>query len=83
MNVFLGLRAPCALCGCRLRGFWSVRVRVNKASLVTTGVGLVVADRACPECGFAAMDPPARSWALDADSADRVAAARARKGWAA
>lgn len=83
MTVTMRCRDTCALCGCRLQGFYIASVRVNKGSLRTTSVGLGVV-LPCPECGTEGLGVhgPSR-WALDADSQARVDAYRARKGWAA
>lgn len=80
MNVTLLLRFPCHMCGCGLRGARFSNVRINKGSLKTTGVDLLYADRACPECGARQPAGPYRVF-LDPESAVRVDAYRQRKGW--
>lgn len=80
MSITLKFRGTCSLCGCRLRGIYMASVRVNKHSLRTTSTGLWFLERRCPECGFE-TDSARHIWALDAESAQKVAAARRKRGW--
>jgi hypothetical protein len=81
VTVTMKYRGTCAQCGVRLRGIYVASVRVNKASLRTTRGGLMAVDRTCFECGAPNYDGGG-TWALDAESQAKVAAARERKGWA-
>ncbi len=56
MTVTFLLRARCFLCGYQLRGVSVRKIRVNKRTLRTLGVGLGAVDRHCPECGTPAPD---------------------------
>lgn len=79
-------RDPCAVCGCRLRGFSIGSYRINKGSLRSTAVAISWLE--CPECGpvFARRHPTgvqqsAHRWVLDAESQAVVDAYNAGRGW--
>lgn len=82
MNLTLTAQSPCWQCG--HLGTW-IKVddyRVNKNTLVSTGRGLMARPSRCGECGAdRAQDTIPEEWVLDKRSAERVADARAKRGW--
>lgn len=78
MTVIFLLRSICPLCGCRLRGLETRRVRVNARTLRTTAQpGIGYREHRCPECRWPAPD----QWdvaGLLPDDAGRVGEAQAR-----
>lgn len=83
MSLDFVLETRCVACGCINRGrAWYSGCRVNKNSIVT-GVGLVWDGRPeCIECGWP-NDRTAAAVALTPESAAKVFAHRAKRGWAA
>jgi len=74
--------APC-WCGYTTRGVAVQPVRVNKRSMVGLRDGLWVLPDRCRECGAPLGDMRIPTMHLDAESAEKVVAYRAGKGWPA
>lgn len=75
-------RGTCVICGNRLAGIWCQSFRVNKTSLKPTSNGITALMTECRECGHDNGRSDPSLWALDEESAAKVKAARAKKGWA-
>lgn len=72
-------RTVCVVCRCRLGGITLGSYRINKTTIRATSVSLIASVRVCPECGHPAA--PVDTWAPDAESAEKIRAARVKKGW--
>jgi hypothetical protein len=73
---------PCH-CGYVTRGIAVQPMRINKHSMVGTRDGLWALPSRCLECRAPLGDMRTPVMRLDADSAQQVAAYRARRGWPA
>jgi len=80
MMVTLTARARCGLCGFIRRGFMFPEMRINKRSMRSHGVHLVMFKDRCDECGtISGTRPLGLVWILDPESAEKVRVYRLRR----
>ena len=72
---------PCAVCGCRLRGFTVGTYRINNGSLVSARGALTALPGKCPECGTDNGRPMPERWRPHGETQAVIDAARAKRGW--
>lgn len=81
MSVVFISFVPCPICGYRNVVMTFMTVRINKHSLRSIKPGLGFSASSCMECGRPLLMQVRERAALDEESAAKVDAHRARKGW--
>lgn len=81
MQVVFEAEVGCPGCAHAHRAIQWSPVRVNKGSLVTTGVSLGAIPRFCERCKAEMPDAVPTCWRLDDESQKKVDAYRVKHGW--